>query len=304
MATGSPLVTLPPHGWAALTVAFSPDGHWVATGGADGSAAVRDAATGEALHVLDHHADRGSSAEVWVTSAAFSGDGQLLATTGYDLGAEGWQDGSVRVWDLSSGELVREFSSDQMLGFYAVEFNPAGSQLAAFHGGGEVWLWDLDGDAVPLKLKHGAAPFVFPGDVPFSPDGSRLVLFDGNNAKIVDASNGAEITVLEGHSAAVNAAAFDFEGGTVATAGEDGTVRLWDATTGIELVRLVHEAAVTGVAFGPDGRYLVSIGYDGVRLWALVLDELIDVAEGRLTRGFTENECRAYLEVEGCQTGT
>ena len=301
--TGLPLVTLPAHGWAAMTVAFSPDGRWVATGGADGVAAVREAATGEARHLLDHHPSQQSSTELWVTSVAFSTDGRLLATAGYDLGADGWQDGVVRIWDLSSGKIVREFSADQMLGFYAAEFNPAGGQVAAFHGAGEVWAWDLDGDTAPLKLNHAAAPFVFPGDVPFSPDGTRLVLFEGSSARIVAASDDAEATTLEGHAAAVNAAAFHPDGGTVATAAEDGTVRVWDVVSGTELVRLVHEAAATDVAFGPNGRRLVSIGQDGVRLWTLALDELIDIAESRLTRGFTDGECRTYLDADECRTG-
>lgn len=303
-ASGSTLATLPPHGWVAITVAFSPDGRWIATGGADGAAVVRDATTTEILHSFDHHGSQQPSAEVWVTSVAFSADGRLLATAGYDLGAQGWQDGIVRVWDLASGEMVREFTTDQALGFYAAEFNPASGQLAAFHGGGEIWLWDLESEAAALRLPHSAAPFVFPGGAPFSPDGTRLVVFAGSNANVVDSSSGAEIAILEGHSAAVSAAVFDSTGATVATASEDGTVRLWDATTGVELVRLAHEGAVTDVVFGPGDRRLVSTGSDGVRLWTLDLDELIDLAESRLTRGLTEAECRAYLYVEACETGT
>ena len=46
---------------------------------------------------------------------------------------------------------------------------------------------------------------------------------------------------------------------------------------------------------------LASIGDDGIaRVWALDLDDLIAIANDRLTRGFSEDECRQYLHLERC----
>ena len=56
-----------------------------------------------------------------------------------------------------------------------------------------------------------------------------------------------------------------------------------------------HIADVGGLGFGPDGRRLASTDGGGiVRVWAIDLDDLVRLAEARLTRGLTDAECSAY----------
>ena len=76
-------------------------------------------------------------------------------------------------------------------------------------------------------------------------------------------------TVFRGHTDHVNSASFSHDGSRIVSASSDKTVRVWDASTGAELLKLEgHTDLVCSASFSPDGNRIVSASYDGtVRVW-------------------------------------
>jgi hypothetical protein len=77
---------------------------------------------------------------------------------------------------------------------------------------------------------------------------------------------------------------------------------LFDAHTGAEQLTLPSAACpVTDVSFNQDGKELASASLcDGVRVWALDIDDLLRMARQRVTRSLTAQECREYLHLDRC----
>ena len=98
------------------------------------------------------------------------------------------------------------------------------------------------------------------------------------------------------------AGAFSADGKRFVTGSLDGTARVWNTSTGdLIFTTPVEPSDVAAVAFTPDGSGVTVVYSDGrIVVYPIALEDAIEIARSRLTRGFTDEECRRYLHVPSC----
>jgi WD40 repeat protein len=255
MVTNTELQVLDGNREGAKSVAFGAGGYQVVTGTGNGRVWMWDPATGESSGRLQDH-------EGAVESVAFVPDGFLIASGGGD--------GSVRLYDMLQGSERAPLAEESETPVMSVAFNTDGSLLAA-GGGNTIWLWDAEAGTIEAELETEISDI---SSVAFSPDGAMLVYGGADPAAWVWDLADDNHVLLEGHDGQVFALAFSPDGSMIIS-GDASGVRLWDATTGENLIALASASggAVNSVAFSPTGTLIAAGGEaGGVVLWGTSAD--------------------------------
>jgi WD40 repeat protein len=198
------------QGIEAEGLACSPDGHFLALAGRDGTVRLYGFDDGQERHCFVGHGRT-------VTSVAFSPDSQCLASTGAD--------GTIRVWETATYRTLLTLQGHVGL-VRKVVYSRDGQWLASAGRDGTARLWRATGQGEPLVLK-GHRGWVL--DVAFSPDGQRrATVGDEGTVRLWEAVGGREVFVFKDAPPMPRLVTFNPSGRQLAAAGHDGVICIWD----------------------------------------------------------------------------
>jgi sugar lactone lactonase YvrE len=244
------------EGRVAGTMAFSPDGKLLATGGVSSIELWNTAKRNKVGELVGH--------DGMVYAVAFSPDNKLLASAS--------SDGTVRLWDVAAAKELAKLEGHKQE-VRSVCFSPDGSTLASGGADYKVRLWDVPSRKEMRVFDEERWVYA----VAFSPDGKQLAVAGIDKlVRLREVATGKELRTLAGDSHFTYSVAFSPDGKFIAAAGHDGKICLGDVASGEALFTLrEHANPVYAVAFSPDGKTLASIDNDGkICLWEVISGEL------------------------------
>lgn len=243
------LHTLFGHIEPITAVTWSNNQNLVASGSHDGAVRIWDVKTGVCSHLFAHRR--------YVRSLEFSFDGvHLLVGVG---------DGTICLWELPAGILVRKFTGHSD-GVYHAVFDPRQVRVLSGSRDGTIRLWDLHSGKELLVFSATGPHIQCVACHPLKP----IFLSSSDDIRQWDSESGECLRTLRGHDSTTRSVAWSPSCRSILSASHDRTVRIWDVETGIENFLLEgHKECVVNASWATEST-VCSLDSSGVVcLWNL-----------------------------------
>jgi WD40 repeat protein len=250
------------HAGPVRCLAYAPDGRTLASGGDDKTVRLWELGAGAEHQALAGHEDS-------VRALAFSADGKRLLTGGWDSHT------FLTPWPAAGKALTRKRAWGQEGGVWSVALAPDGYSEAVGFASGVIRLTHATDKSLVNRGHRWPV-----NAVAYAPDGWTLASAGHDRTvRLLDAHYGRDRAILNGYRDWVRTLAYSPDGRLLASGCEDGTIKLWDVSRverdpnmPAEVEELAdwpgHAGRICQVAFLPDCRALLSVGWDGVvRFW-------------------------------------
>jgi len=193
-----------------------------------------------------------------VNAIAISPNGELIASGSY---------GTIRVWNVKTGELKQEFLSAHKDKVTSVAISPNGEILVSGSTDNTMRLWQLEKGIRRLTIPAHQTGI---NSVAISPDNQIIAsAAEDGLIQLWNPKTGTRMLTLKSHTRAVNSLAFGKNARILVSASDDGRLIVWNLEKGNQThIFEGHKAAVKAIAISPDNRTVASGDRDGnIRLW-------------------------------------
>ena len=235
----------------------SPNGQWLAAADSNENSTIRvwDAESGDLK--LEFPAHDGE-----IGNLTWSPDSTQLISTGAS------EESVARVWfvENESPEILYELAAHEY-GIFDAAYSPDGTEIVTSGGDNLLAVWDRENGRKTTDLLQTTSPVIriFP-----LVDSNQYLLIQADGViLIINATDGSIELRQQDHTSDVRQITWSPSDRIVATANSDGTIRLWQRSSGEQIANWVaHEYGVTTLTWTLDGQRIISAGEDGtVRLW-------------------------------------
>lgn len=247
------------HTKDVTALAFSTDGHRLASVSSDGTLVVWNLETGAVMVKVQ-------ATPCIINTVAFSHDGRYIITAAGDNVFKKEIDHTAKVWDAETGKLLHTLDG-HIASVTRALFSPNDECIVTSSEDKTIKIWDTNTYRLLYELDGHRGPV---RSVSFSHDGMWLFsASDDRTVKWWDLSNGTLLLTLTGHSNAVYDISVSPEGDHLLSVSTDKTIRKWDLRTCKVPRDIISEPMLQSVAFNHDKSLVASICRDSlVRVWS------------------------------------